>query len=309
MKVSVIIVTYNAISWIARCIDSIKNSTLSADIIVVDNNSTDETVLFLNENYKNRIHLIKSFHNLGFGKGNNVGIKYALKKDYDYIFLQNQDAFLMPTTLEHLIAVSIENPDYGIISPIHLNGQGDGLEYFFGKYMDGEFTPGFYFDYITGSKLRKIYRTNFVNAAAWLIPVSVLHTVGGFDPIFWHYGEDNNYGQRVKFHGYKIGIVPECFIVHDSTMRMYENYLYSDRYYQDFVKSMQIKYADINIDIDSSAKRTERNILIFDTLINLSKFNFKRVKSNVKKMKMLPQIFNDINKSRFINIQKGLHYL
>ncbi|MCX5900139.1 MAG: glycosyltransferase, partial [Proteobacteria bacterium] len=62
--------------------------------------------------------------------------------------------------------------------------------------------------------LHKIYDVPFVNAAAWLMRRSLLETVGGFDPIFFMYGEDNDYCVRARHHGFKIGITPEARIFH-----------------------------------------------------------------------------------------------
>ena len=87
----------------------------------------------------------------------------------------------------------------------------------------------------------------FINAAAWLIHKKVFETVGGFDPIFHHYGEDNNYCQRVNFHNYKIGVVPEAHIFHDSNKRREpHDYLFTEAYYLHEVKKFQIKYANLN---------------------------------------------------------------
>ena len=52
-------------------------------------------------------------------------------------------------------------------------------------------------------------------AAAWLLPIDTLKTSGGFDPIFFHYGEDVHYISRVLYHGLNIYIVPGAFVRHD----------------------------------------------------------------------------------------------
>lgn len=63
--------------------------------------------------------------------------------------------------------------------------------------------------------IETIYEVSFVMAAHWLITRRCLETVGGFSPSFPHYGEDDNYLQRVNFWGLKVGIVPEAKAVHD----------------------------------------------------------------------------------------------
>ena len=69
-------------------------------------------------------------------------------------------------------------------------------------------------------RLDDVYNTHYVNAAAWLLPRKTLEMIGGFDPIFFHYGEDDNYMNRVLYHGFKIGICPKVRIVHDTERRL-----------------------------------------------------------------------------------------
>jgi len=68
-------------------------------------------------------------------------------------------------------------------------------------------------------ELKDIYTVDFVNAAAWLLPCTILKIVGGFDPIFFHYGEDDNYMQRVIYHGFKIGVCAKVTVCHDVEFR------------------------------------------------------------------------------------------
>ena len=73
----------------------------------------------------------------------------------------------------------------------------------------------------------------FVNAAFWLLPIETVKKIGGFSPLFYHYGEDRNYIQRTAFHNYKIGYLPSAFATHDRQNRevtnkafMYAEYVY-----------------------------------------------------------------------------------
>ncbi len=60
-----------------------------------------------------------------------------------------------------------------------------------------------------------LLNTEFVNAAIWLLSKNCIETVGGFNPCYFHYGEDDNYLERVKYHNLKIGILTTAFAVHD----------------------------------------------------------------------------------------------
>ena len=241
-KVFVIIVTYNGKQWYDRCIGSLRRSEIPVQVVVVDNASSDDTIEYIHANYP-EVHLIQSDLNLGFGQGNNKGIRYALENGVDYVFLLNQDAWIEPDTISKLIAVHKEYPQYGILSPMHLNADKTGIEKGLINYVaDLKITdPGWINDMYFGC-LKDVYNTNYVNAAAWLLPRKTLETVGGFDPIFYHYGEDDNYMQRVLFHGLKIGICPNVIVVHDTERKM--NKINNPN--QDQLKNLLVEFCNIN---------------------------------------------------------------
>ena len=129
MKVFTIIVTYNGLKWIEKCITSVIEQSF---VVVVDNNSSDNTVKIIREEFPDVILLSQDI-NIGFGVANNVGISYAMNKGADAIFLLNQDAYAGKDCVENLIAMSKIKTDYGIISPVHFNGNGGALDYSFQK--------------------------------------------------------------------------------------------------------------------------------------------------------------------------------
>jgi GT2 family glycosyltransferase len=310
VKVFAIIVTYNGIKWIEECIQSLLNSNLKVSIIIVDNNSSDKTVSFIKEKYNEDVFLIESKENLGFGKGNNLGLSYALKNGADYVFLLNQDAFIEKDTLVKLVEVANNNPEFGIISPIHLNAEGTALEAYFSSFVDRSNSPSFYSDFVLHKKIAEIYETKFVNAAAWLIPKKTLSEVGGFDPIFNHYGEDDNYCQRIKFHGYKIGVVPNAFIRHDCSIRTFpENYLFSDKFYIEYVKFLQVKYANINIPLSYNVVSYEKKKVGKSFIENCLNGKCYKIGNYYKQYMLIDITFVEIIKSRKINEQKSQHYI
>ena len=218
MKLYVIIVTYNGAIWIDNCLRSLINSNISLSLIVIDNNSTDNTINKIEEYYK-KVEVLKQNKNLGFGKANNIGIKYALNRGADYIFLLNQDAWVETDTLSKLVDIADRSPDYGIISPVHINGNNTGLDINFSNFVNPNNCPGFYSDLYMETR-KDLYETKFVNAGAWLISRSCINRVGLFEPLFFLYGEDDNYIQRVYYHGYKVGIAPNAKIYHDRDERI-----------------------------------------------------------------------------------------
>ncbi len=201
--------------WIDKCLQSLLNSLYKTEIIIIDNGSKDATVLHIKQNYP-AVKLIIAEKNLGFGQGNNIGLNIALQQRADYVFLLNQDAWVENDTITKLLTAHTQNPSYGILSPIHLNGAGNNFDDHFYIYLKKSAINESLLQRIkTNTCSDDIINSPFVNAAAWFISLSCLQKTGGFDPIFFHYGEDDNYAQRAVYKGYKIGILPTANICHD----------------------------------------------------------------------------------------------
>lgn len=207
-KVLVIIVSYNGMKWMEKCLCSVSLSHMPADVFVVDNGSTDGTPEFIEEEFPD-VKLERFGRNLGFGQGNNIGMKYAVEKSYEYVYLLNQDAWLEPETLGTLVRAFEEsfsrNERFGILSPMQKNAL-DGR-------MDGNFIKWYRISGpITESGIKEM---EFVMAAHWMICRDCLKDTGGFSPTFTQYGEDDNYIHRARYFGWKTGAVNEAFAVHD----------------------------------------------------------------------------------------------
>ncbi|MDB5287499.1 MAG: hypothetical protein JWR05_2448 [Mucilaginibacter sp.] len=206
-----IIVTFNGANWICKCLDSLLESTIKTQIIVVDNSSTDDTLYILKKKYPT-IFVIENNANVGFGQANNLGIDVALKFNPEYIFLINQDAWVRPDTLQKLIEVSKKRKNYCILSPLHLNGDENDLDYKFVYHLAQEYKETITCDALINSD--RLIDVKFVNAAIWLIKSDYLRLIGKFDSIFFHYGEDNDFANRVLYHGFKIGIYTRAIGFH-----------------------------------------------------------------------------------------------
>lgn len=221
MNVFVIVVTYNGMQWYDRCFSSLRVSEIPLNVVSIDNASSDDTVNYLKSNFHEN-YMIESATNLGFGQANNKGIRYALDNGADYVFLLNQDAWIEPNTIAELVKIHQSNPTYGILCPIHLNANRTAIEkdllHWIADYKVTDST--FLSDLYCKQKLKDIYRTSYVNAAAWLIPKNTLKTIGGFDPVFFHYGEDDNYISRARYHGLYIGLCPSITVCHDTERRL-----------------------------------------------------------------------------------------
>jgi GT2 family glycosyltransferase len=287
-KVICIVVTYNGERWIDHCLSSLQKSNLKIETIIIDNGSTDNTCEIIKNRYSDS-KLIQSIKNNGFGEANNIGLRIALEQNADYVFLLNQDAWIELDTIEKLIEAQRNNPEFDIVSPIHLNGSGNELDYLFSTFIAPDSCKRFYSDVFLGKVENKIYETDFVNAAAWLITNNCLHSIGGFSPVFYHYGEDSDYINRLHYHKMKVGIYPKSVIYHDkdyaSTGKSTEewNALYKIQEYSNPNKN---EY-NITNDINSHLKHA------FKSLVG---FNVRQFKENYFKFKSLVKLKLKINK-------------
>ncbi len=304
MKIYVVIVTYNPKKWIDKCFSSLKGSSIPLKAIVIDNGSTDGSQDIIKEKYP-EIDFIESHENLGFGKANNIGIKKAYDAGADYVFLMNQDVWIERDTLQKLMESAIQNPDYGIISPMHLNGKGDALDYNFSYYASVFYCENIFSDFFLNRYYNKIYGLKFINAAAWLISRKCIETVGGFSPSFFHYGEDDNYCQRVLFHGLKVGILPTSIIYHDRENRTENTYL-SD-YKMVHQRKLISEFSSLEV---SKNVVFEKKKLYKKLVLSVLKFKISEFQKTVEKIKIYNSgNFNNIIKNRELSKIKGKTFL
>lgn len=299
MNIFVIVVTYNGKRHYDKCFTSLRHSTVPVHTIVVDNASNDGSAEYIKENYP-EIFLIESHSNLGFGRANNLALQFALNNNCDFVFLLNQDTWIKNNTIEELLTVSDRFPGYGIYSPMHVSANERSL---YIEIEDGqtdhanELLSDCYFQ-----SLKDVYVFKYVNAAAWFIPRSTLETIGGFDPIFFLYGEDDNYLQRLEYHGLKLALVPKIQIIHNHQEK---NYSQDFRIYR-HQQNRLVYYTNIlnSFSVQSYSLYLYRKLLLAFILMDRKKYS--RIKSEIRFFRSQKK---KIAISRSRNCQKGRTWL
>jgi len=123
IKIAIIIVTYNASEYLGELFSSLEEIEYPREdfeIIVVDNASTDDTVKRL-RNYELQItnlQILINQKNTGFAQGNNIGLRYALEKNFDYAYLLNQDTIVDPIFLQEAVAVGESDEKIGAVQSL-----------------------------------------------------------------------------------------------------------------------------------------------------------------------------------------------
>ncbi len=197
--VSVFIVNFNGADFILDCLDSllVSKTTLDLDIIIIDNCSTDESIQRLLP-YKDRITLLKNYHNSGFSKANNICASYAKG---DYYFLLNNDTVLQPDTIQLLYDYMIQFSDIGALVPKLLN-------------KDGSIQcPGSIFGQWK-FKSKKPIDVSFVAGAALLVKKSVYETINGLDENLFFYNDDVDLCAVLRKKNFRIVYYPYASLIH-----------------------------------------------------------------------------------------------
>lgn len=292
-----VVVTYNGMQWVDRCMGSLSQSAVPVSVVVVDNASTDGIVQYIQQNYPD-VHVIETGSNSGFAKANNLGIRYALDHGADYVFLLNQDAWIENDTMGLLLESFAEHEKAGIVSPIHFNGTGDGLDWWFTGYLPRELVSDVYL-----GKKHNVYSTSYVNAAAWLISRNCIERVGGFDTLlFIHYGEDSNYCQRVIYHGLEILLDTRSRICHDREFRKDIEGTYRNRHFQQIDTSRRMDLGNINksIDVEGLIRQNKRSL--WKAYVKIRRARTGQIKKEIEFLKI-------VSESRTANCKGGLIWL
>lgn len=272
-KIATIIVTYNGEKWLNRCLESLQKSIVQTEIFVVDNCSTDSSIS-ITESFPVKIEKLKQ--NTGFGFANNIALKEAFEKGFDYFFLVNQDVYIEENTIGQVVDFAEKHPDFGIIAPIQYDGKGENIDTNFQQY-------------ISQSKDKEsYYETDFCNAAAWLVSRKCLEKVGYFSSHFPHYGEDRNFAERTIYHQFKIGILKNTKVLHDRFQSMP---------LEKAIKLGKIKLLTIFLNPNLSATESVKEG--FKNALGISKFILKKH----KKLKALPILIKE-----FLNLRKNKGY-
>lgn len=207
--VTVIIPNYNGIQYLGDCLDSLKQQTMEADIIVVDNASTDGSADIVS-NYKD-VRLIALSDNFGFCRAVNEGIAVTKTK---YLILLNNDTKATPTFVEELYKVIDAHPDtFSVASKMIQMNAPDRIDSAGDLYC----ALGWAFSLGKDMKKTRYERESVIFSAcggAAIYRKEYLDQVGYFDELHFSYLEDVDVGYRARIMGYVNRYAPKAVVYH-----------------------------------------------------------------------------------------------
>jgi len=215
-RVAVQILTWNRVDELVPCLESFACIDYPRfEVIVLDNGSIDETIPTVKRDFP-WVTLIENGANLGFCRGNNVGLRYVVEQGFDYVLLLNSDTKVLPGLLHELVAVMQSDPRIAIAGAKNLLMENPS--YTWGKYGKGTWGPMLVRTmgrYQPDWNLQEPPRdVDWVIANGCLVSRAALEKVGVFDEDFWQCNEDVDWSYRARRAGFRVVYVDRAAILH-----------------------------------------------------------------------------------------------
>ncbi len=219
---------YHSESYIDDTISALKKITYPKDkleFVIVDNpypekgvfsRYIDEAVMPLSGNEIPHVTYLPQKENLGFAGGNNVGAKWALEHDFDYVYFHNNDGFFATNAFEPLVEAFESDEKIGAVQSLLLlhpetellNSAGNSFHYLGFGYCDNYRKP------IKELDLPKLKEIDYASGAALMVRCDLMKEYGMWDDDFFLYHEDLEWSFRLRAAGYKIMLVRDSIFYH-----------------------------------------------------------------------------------------------
>ena len=219
LLVSIIIVNYNTCPLTCACIDSIFQNVHSCkfEVILVDNASSDNSIIEIKRRYASSVKLIASDYNLGFGRANNLGVKHAFGQ---YLFLLNSDTILRNDPFVYFFEFFHTRENIGALGAYLKDGNGvytksGGNFYSMSKYLMIGIKRFFFVPSNEEIPLSNdSCEVEYVIGADLFIRKELFEEIGMFNKHIFMYFEDVEFCKRLHDAGYRSYLIPGPEIIH-----------------------------------------------------------------------------------------------
>ena len=211
-KLAIVICNWNKKDHVLKCVESVFASDFhDYDLMVVDNASTDGSAEAISARFGDGIRLIVNSENRGGSGGFNAGIREALKKDYSYIYLLDNDVVIDAAALRKLVLYLDSHPRaaiagsaiYSMDRPDELQESGasiDWHEYSIKPHGKGRIS--------TGTASDEAVICDYVPACSMLVRTDAIRKVGLMDESNFIYWDDIEWAHRMSRAGYEVAVLP-----------------------------------------------------------------------------------------------------
>jgi GT2 family glycosyltransferase len=277
MQLSVIILNYNVRFFLEQCVASVQEAltNIDSEIIVVDNNSSDDSFEMIKSRFPN-VKLIKNNSNLGFPKGNNIGVAQAKG---DYICILNPDTVVAEDTFAKILAFAEKQENLGIVGCKLIDGSGNflpeskrgiptpfvALTKIFGLYKlfpSWELFNRYYAQHLSENETGKV---DILVGAFMIMKRNLYNEIGGFDENCFMYSDDIDLSFMALKSGKNNYYFHETSVIHYKGESTVKDGLYMKR----FREAMQFFY-----------KKHYKSSPLFDFFMKIGTLFFALIKKN-----------------------------
>ncbi|MCK5353578.1 MAG: glycosyltransferase family 2 protein [Methyloprofundus sp.] len=215
-KVAVIILNWNGKDDTLECLSSVNQLNYpNYDVIVVDNGSTDDSIEAISKQYPDII-LLHTGKNLGYAGGNNIGMRWALEQEANYLLLLNNDTIVDPNLLSEFVQTAKNYKQGGLF----------GAKIFYYDEPDTLWNAGADWNPSTGDHRTRgaqskdgeafntITESAYANGCALFASSEMLLNIGLLNEDFFLIYEETDLSYRAKKAGYKVYFAPEAKVWH-----------------------------------------------------------------------------------------------
>ena len=277
MQLSVIILNYNVRFFLEQCVASVQEAltNIDSEIIVVDNDSSDDSCEMIKSRFPN-VKLIKNNSNLGFPKGNNIGVAQAKG---DYICILNPDTVVAEDTFDRILAFAEKQENLGIVGCKLIDGSGNflpeskrgipkpfvALTKIFGLYKlfpSWELFNRYYAQHLSENETGKV---DILVGAFMIMKRELYNDIGGFDENCFMYSDDIDLSFMVLKSGKNNYYFHETSVIHYKGESTVKDGFYMKR----FREAMQFFY-----------KKHYKSSPLFDFFMKIGTLFFALIKKN-----------------------------
>lgn len=216
-KIVILILNWNGKKDTLECLASLEkaNQTPKFATLVIDNGSTDDSVFAIRSAFP-EVPIFETKTNLGFAGGNNVGIRWALGKSFDWILLLNNDTVVAPDFIEKFLSAAKEKPEGSIFgAKIYLYQEKNRLDHLGGLWNPTKAE----FESVASGKIddgsfEEMREADYVCGCALLMHRKVPETIGLLEESFFLLWEESDFCNRAKRAGFQIWTAPQAKLWH-----------------------------------------------------------------------------------------------
>lgn len=218
-KAAVIILNYNNYEDTIQCIKSVQKNTYPYfDIIVVDNCSSNDSVKQIKAIFDDEIIFMETGVNLGYAGGNNVGLRYAMKQEYEYLCILNNDTIAAPDFLTQCVDYLNHNEDVAFVGPMVLDYQSDTIQSTGSNLIPNKGWMELINNGKKKNEVEKIIECDYISGACLVFKSEFLKQHGLIPENYFLFFEETEWCYRAKQKGYRNVCITTTSIEHKGSV-------------------------------------------------------------------------------------------